>query len=146
MLELTIIVCILLVASFLADTKKTIKGVSRGLKMFINLLPALITMLALVSVLFFAIPNKNLVSLIGADIAPSIERFKETNIIVIDDYPTACDKRALNRHNFPEYNHIILTEMGYAKDKTKVSRELVIEITKKVEIISGSTDDRQRNS
>lgn len=67
MLDLTIIVCILLVASFLADTKKTIKGVTRGLKMFINLLPALITMLALVSVLFFAIPNETLVSLIGAD-------------------------------------------------------------------------------
>lgn len=67
MLELTIIVCILLIAAFLADTKKTIKGVTRGLKMFTNLLPALITMLALVSVLFFAIPNETLVSLIGAD-------------------------------------------------------------------------------
>lgn len=35
--------------------------------MFINLLPALITMLALVSVLFFTIPNETLISLIGAE-------------------------------------------------------------------------------
>lgn len=67
MLELTIIVCILLVASFLADKKKTIKGVTRGLIMFIKLLPALISMLALVSVLFFTIPNETLISLIGED-------------------------------------------------------------------------------
>lgn len=67
MLELTIIVCILLVASFLADIKKTIKGVTRGLIMFVKLLPALISMLALVSVLFFTIPNETLISLIGED-------------------------------------------------------------------------------
>ncbi len=67
MTELTIIVCILLVASFIADIRKTIKGVTLGLKMFFKLLPALIAMLALVSVLFFAIPDKTLVSLIGED-------------------------------------------------------------------------------
>ncbi|KAB2870680.1 MAG: hypothetical protein F9K37_05305 [Bacteroidales bacterium] len=67
MLELTIIVCILLVASFLADKKKTIKGVTLGLIMFVKLLPALISMLALVSVLFFTIPNETLISLIGKD-------------------------------------------------------------------------------
>lgn len=77
----------------------------------------------------------NCLAIVGADIAPSIERFKKTNILAIDDCPTACGKRALNRHNFPEYNHVTLTEMGYAKGKTKVSRELVDEITKEEEII-----------
>lgn len=77
----------------------------------------------------------NCLAIMGADITPSIEQFKKTNILFIDGCPTACGKKSLNKHNFPEYNHGILTKMGYDKGKTKVSRELVDEITKKVETI-----------
>lgn len=77
----------------------------------------------------------NCLAIVGADIAPSIERFKKANILIIDGCPTACGKRALDRHNFPEYSHVILTDMGYEKGKSHVSKELVDEITKKVEVI-----------
>lgn len=67
MIGLTIVVSVLLVVSLLADAQKTIGGVTRGLKMFLKLLPALVTMLALVSIMFFIIPNDTLASLIGKD-------------------------------------------------------------------------------
>jgi uncharacterized metal-binding protein len=77
----------------------------------------------------------NCLAIVGADIAPSIERFKKTNILVIDGCPTACGKKALDRHNFPEYNHVILTDMGYEKGKTPVNKQTIDEITRKVEVI-----------
>lgn len=77
----------------------------------------------------------NCLAIVGADIAPSIEKFKKANILVIDGCPTACGKRALDRHNFSEYNHVIITDMGYKKGETHVSNEIVQEITKKVEMI-----------
>ncbi len=67
MIGLTIVVSVLLVVSLLFDTQKTFKGVTRGVKMFLKLLPTLVTMLALVSIMFFIIPNDTLVSLIGKD-------------------------------------------------------------------------------
>jgi uncharacterized metal-binding protein len=77
----------------------------------------------------------NCLTIVGADIAPSIERFKKTNILFIDGCPTACGKKALDRHTFPEYNHVILTEMGYEKGKTVVNKELIEQITRRVETI-----------
>lgn len=77
----------------------------------------------------------NCLAIVGADIMPSIERFKKANLLVLDGCPTACGKKALDRHNFTGYSHVVLTEMGYQKGKTAVTNEVVNEIVKKVETI-----------
>lgn len=51
--------------SFIADRRKTWKGVQRGISMFLKLLPLLLWMLALVSVVLFFIPNETLVEYMG---------------------------------------------------------------------------------
>ena len=58
------IVCLIL--SFIVDRRKTYEGIKRGLKMFLNLLPALLIVLILVSVFLYLVPDKTIVKLLGA--------------------------------------------------------------------------------
>jgi hypothetical protein len=55
MLILLAITAVALVASLIADRRKTLMGVRRGLRMFVNLLPTLVTVLAAVSLLMAAV-------------------------------------------------------------------------------------------
>jgi uncharacterized membrane protein YraQ (UPF0718 family) len=57
----------LLGLSFLFNVQKTLKGIKKGLTMFLNLLPALLLMLALVSMVLFLVPNEMLIQYIGKD-------------------------------------------------------------------------------
>lgn len=65
MLLLSIITLVCLLTSFLFDIKKTISGIKKGIKMFLNLLPALLLMLALISIVLFLIPDKMLIKYMG---------------------------------------------------------------------------------
>lgn len=67
MLLLSIITLVAIGISFLFDFRKTIKGIKKGLIMFLNLLPVLLSMLALVSVVLFLIPNDTLILYMGKD-------------------------------------------------------------------------------
>jgi len=58
------VVC--LVLSLVIDQRKTYEGIKRGLKMFLTLLPALLTVLILVSVFLYLVPDKTIVKLLGA--------------------------------------------------------------------------------
>jgi len=52
--------------SLVFDQRKTFEGIKRGLKMFLNLLPALLTVLILVSVFLYLVPDKTIIKLLGA--------------------------------------------------------------------------------
>ena len=54
-----------LLVSLLFDPGKTFIGIKKGLKMFLNLLPALLLMLALISIVLFLIPDKLLIKYMG---------------------------------------------------------------------------------
>jgi len=58
------VVCLIL--SLAVDQRKTFEGIKRGLKMFLTLLPALLTVLILVSVFLYLVPDKTIVKLLGA--------------------------------------------------------------------------------
>ena len=58
------VVCLIL--SLVIDQRKTFEGIKRGLKMFLTLLPALLTVLILVSVFLYLVPDKTIVKLLGA--------------------------------------------------------------------------------
>lgn len=64
---LLIIVFLCLLVSSIADRKKTLKGVTKGLMMFFNLLPAILSVLILVSIFLFFLPNETLVHYLGKD-------------------------------------------------------------------------------
>jgi len=65
MLILSIITLCFIVLSLFFDYQKTVRGIKKGIKMFINLLPILLLMLALVSIVLFLIPNETLVRYMG---------------------------------------------------------------------------------
>lgn len=65
MLVLSILTLCFIVLSLFFDSRKTIRGIKKGMKMFINLLPILLLMLALVSIVLFLIPNETLVKYMG---------------------------------------------------------------------------------
>jgi len=58
---------VLLGLSFLFDVQKTLKGIKKGLTMFMNLLPVLLLMLALVSIVLFLVPNELLIRYMGKE-------------------------------------------------------------------------------
>lgn len=56
MIELAAISAIALFLSLLADCRKTLAGLKKGAKMFLNILPAMLGVLILVSVFLYAVP------------------------------------------------------------------------------------------
>ena len=66
MLILILAAMLSIILSFIADKQKTLEGIKRGLKMFLNLLPALLTVLTLVSVFLYLVPDKTIIKLLGA--------------------------------------------------------------------------------
>ena len=64
-LTITCLSCLLL--SAISDRKKTYEGCRRGAMMFVNLLPSLLIVLALVSVFLYLVPERSLTALLGAN-------------------------------------------------------------------------------
>jgi len=64
---LLVIALVCLLASLIADRNKTWAGVAKGLKMFLNLLPAILSVLILVSIFLFFLPNETLVHYLGKE-------------------------------------------------------------------------------
>lgn len=55
-----------LIVSFFVDRGKTLEGIKRGLNMFLSLLPSLLTVLMLVSVFLYLVPDREIIKLLGA--------------------------------------------------------------------------------
>ncbi|MCD6546572.1 MAG: permease [Thermotogae bacterium] len=64
---LYIVTVIAIVFSFIADWKKTLKAFKIAIKRFINILPAFLIMLILVSIVLFLVPDKVISRYIGSD-------------------------------------------------------------------------------
>lgn len=65
MIELAATTAIALFLSFLADRRKTWAGLKKGTKMFLNILPAMILVLILVSVFLFLVPPRLISAWLG---------------------------------------------------------------------------------
>ncbi len=64
---LLIIAGICLIISIITDRNKTWKGIKKGLKMFLNISPVIISVLILVSIVLFLLPNEIIVQYLGKD-------------------------------------------------------------------------------
>jgi len=53
--------------SFIGSREKTLQGIKKGLMMFLNLLPAILTVLILVSVALYLLPNETIVKYLGEE-------------------------------------------------------------------------------
>lgn len=64
---LTIIALIAIITSLIADLRKTWTGIKKGLVMFVKILPAILSVLILVSIFLYLIPNELIVEYLGED-------------------------------------------------------------------------------
>jgi len=67
MIPIIILTIILTIVSFVFDKKKTLKGVKKGIMMFLKILPTLITVIILVSVVLYFVSDKVLMEYLGKD-------------------------------------------------------------------------------
>lgn len=65
MILLLVIIAIALAVSFYFDRKKTLLGIKKGVKMFLNLMPTILVVLAAVSILLYFLPNELIVKHLG---------------------------------------------------------------------------------
>ena len=65
MFVLIIAVALCLMISLIANVNKTFQGITRGLKMFLNILPALLLVLILVSIFLYLVPDRTIIILLG---------------------------------------------------------------------------------
>jgi uncharacterized membrane protein YraQ (UPF0718 family) len=64
---LSILTTLCLIASLIANRQKTCMGIKKGHKMFLMLLPVLLSMLALVSIVLFLLPEETLLKFMGEE-------------------------------------------------------------------------------
>ncbi|RUT73126.1 hypothetical protein DLK05_15070 [Ancylomarina longa] len=55
----------LVVISFIADRKKTLKGIKKGLKQFLKILPTLLSVIIIISIVLFFVSNEFLMEYLG---------------------------------------------------------------------------------
>ncbi len=65
MIELALTTALALLLSFLADRGKTLAGLKKGARMFLNILPAMLVVLALVSVFLYLVPASLMTAWLG---------------------------------------------------------------------------------
>lgn len=67
MISLVILTAVLALVSFIVDRKKTIKGIQKGLKQFLKILPTLMSVIIIISVVLFFISGDLLKEYLGKD-------------------------------------------------------------------------------
>jgi uncharacterized membrane protein YraQ (UPF0718 family) len=70
MLILTLVAIVCIALSFGVDRKKTYQGCLKGIRMFLDILPTLLLVLALVSIFLYLVPGKLLTAILGAKSGP----------------------------------------------------------------------------
>jgi uncharacterized membrane protein YraQ (UPF0718 family) len=67
MIAIIILTAVLTLISFVFDKKKTLKGIKKGLMMFIKILPTLLSVIIIVSVVLYLVSDEVLIEYLGKD-------------------------------------------------------------------------------
>ena len=67
MISMIILTVILTIISFITNKEKTLRGIKKGLMMFVKILPTLLSVIILVSVVLHFISNETLIKYLGAE-------------------------------------------------------------------------------
>lgn len=71
------------------------------------------------------IRKMNCLAAVAADVKPTIEMFKEANLLLIDGCAIDCGKKILDNANINNYKYMRMTDLGYVKGQTPVTSEVV---------------------
>lgn len=71
------------------------------------------------------IRKMNCLAAVGADVKPTIEMFKEADLLLIDGCAVDCGKKILDNAGINNYKYLRMTDLGYSKGQTPVTKEIV---------------------
>lgn len=71
-------------------------------------------------------------AMLGADDKPFIQTLQQSEILVIDGCTDNCGKKIMEESWLSDYRYIRLTDLGYLKDQTPVSDEIIDQICNEV--------------
>lgn len=71
------------------------------------------------------IRKMNCLAAVGADVKPTIEMFKEADLLLIDGCAVDCGKKILDNAGINNYKYLRMTDLGYTKGQTPVTKEIV---------------------
>lgn len=80
------------------------------------------------------IRKMNCLAAVGADIKPTIEAFKEANLLLLDGCPVDCGKKILDKAGIEDYKYMRMTDLGYVKGQTPVTNDVIEAVYEKATI------------
>jgi uncharacterized metal-binding protein len=80
------------------------------------------------------IRKMNCLAAIAADVKPTIEIFKAANLLLIDGCPVDCGKKILDKAGINSYKYLCMTDLGYVKGQTPVSKEVIDAVYEKATV------------
>ena len=80
------------------------------------------------------IRKMNCLAAVAADVKPTIEMFKEANLLLIDGCAVDCGKKILDKAGINNYKYLRMTDLGYVKGQTPVSKEVIDTVYEKITV------------
>lgn len=74
-------------------------------------------------------------SMVSADIRPSIEAFKLANLLLLDGCAIDCGKKILENAGITNYQYLRMTDLGYVKGQTPATQTVVDAVCAQAEVI-----------
>lgn len=63
------------------------------------------------------IRKMNCLAAVGAGVKPTIDMFKEANLLLLDGCPIDCGKKILDNAGITNYKYLRMTDLGFIKGK-----------------------------
>lgn len=80
------------------------------------------------------IRKMNCLAAVAADIKPTIEMFKEANLLLIDGCSVDCGKKILDKAGITDYKYMRMTDLGYVKGQTPVTNDVIEAVYEKAAV------------
>lgn len=71
------------------------------------------------------IRKMNCLAAVAADVKPTIEMFKEADLLLIDGCSVDCGKKILDKAGINSYKYLRMTDLGYVKGQTPVTEDVI---------------------
>ncbi|QQS50916.1 MAG: putative zinc-binding protein [Bacteroidota bacterium] len=80
------------------------------------------------------IRKMNCLAAVAADVKPTIEMFKEANLLLIDGCAVDCGKKILDKAGIDNYKYLRMTDLGYVKGQTPVTSKVIEAVYEKTAV------------
>ncbi len=76
----------------------------------------------------------NCLAAVAADVKPTIEMFKTSNLLLLDGCPIDCGKKILDKAGIDGYKYLRMTDLGYVKGQTPVTSQVIEAVYEKTAV------------